>query len=434
MFFMEMNAMKRECPGFLIGVQLRPSAVAFIFCGVAALSVLGLASPLSAAEPVTIEVRAGAHDRRETPVRAILPADLKPGESWRLVRAGDGKEIAVQLLPAAAGEPAAILWILDEPLAAGQSRRYRLEPKAPAAAAAGVACKETAGQHLLFQVRGKDAIRYNSGVIPPPPPVEPLFGRSGYLHPVWSPGGAVVTNDHPLKHKHHHGIWYPWTHTTFEKRKVDFWNTAQKQGTVECVGVDAPFEGPVAGGLRARHRFLDLTAPGGPKEALKETWEVTVYNVGGCHLFDLASVQSCAGSSPLVLEKYTYGGIGVRGSGEWEAKDSVAYLTSEGKTRVNGNAQPARWCRMTGKVGDAARSLVLYCHPANFRAPQHMRLHPSEPFMCFCPAIPEKFEIVPGKPYAARYRFSVHDGEVAVEEVERIWKDYAEPPEACVVK
>ena len=389
-----------------------------------------LAASLHAADAVTLEVRAGAHDRDGTVVRAALPAAVDPAGPWRLVVAEGGREVPVQVL---AGAPPSAVWILEAPLAAGKSRAYRLEPQAPAAAPK-VECRDTEGKHLLFSVGGKPVVQYNYGVVPPPEKVEPHFARSGYLHPVWSPGGAVVSNDYPLNHKHHHGIWFPWTNTLFEGRKVDFWNMGDKKGKVEAEGLDAKLDGPVCAGFRARHRFLDLIAPDGPKEALKETWAVTVWNAKGPFLFDLESVQACAGPSPLQLVKYHYGGMGFRGSIEWEKKEGATYLSSEGKTRADGNGTPSRWCILSGNVGGAAKTIVFYGHPANFRAPQHMRLHPDEPFFCYCPAVTGDFTIEPGKPLVSRYRYSVHDGAVTQSEAERIWRDYAEPPETAVGK
>ena len=45
--------------------------------------------------------------------------------------------------------------------------------------------------------------------------------------------------------------------------------------------------------------------------------------------------------SPLVLKEYRYGGLGFRGSGEWEGAEGVEFLTSEGKTRKDGHATAA---------------------------------------------------------------------------------------------
>ncbi|PYJ93742.1 MAG: hypothetical protein DME23_25805 [Verrucomicrobia bacterium] len=146
------------------------------------------------------------------------------------------------------------------------------------------------------------------------------FKRGGYLHPVLTPSGKLITDDYPPNHLHHHGIWFPWTKTEFEGRQPDFWNMGEGKGTVEFVALHLTWNGPVHGGFQTRHRFVDLTAPE-PRVALNETWQVTLYNVGRgaarYWMFDLVSTQECATASPLILPKYYYGGLGVRGNWAW---------------------------------------------------------------------------------------------------------------------
>jgi hypothetical protein len=384
-------------------------------------------------EPVTIEVAAGKHLRRDVPVSFEVPAAFAVQERLGLdlvVPGGGSLPVPVQLLR---GEPPRLAWILEGEMPPGSTRRYRLRAGgAGSTAAPAVECTDD-GRHLLIEVHGRPALRYNHAVVEPPARVEAIFARSGYIHPLWTPAGKVITNDFPLNHKHHHGIWFPWTETVFEGRRVDFWNSAAGLGKVEFAGLKGHGGGPVLGWFRARHRHIDLTAPGGPKTALEELWEVKVYGIRGGFLFDLESTQVCAADSPLLLKEYRYGGLGFRGSGEWEGND-VEFLTSEGRTRKDGHATRARWCAVYGKVGGEPAAVTIFCHPTNFRAPQPMRIHPSEPFFNFAPSQAGDFRIEPGKPYVSRYRFFAGDGEVDAGASERLWHDYAEPPEIAVVR
>jgi hypothetical protein len=52
--------------------------------------------------------------------------------------------------------------------------------------------------------------------------------------------------------------------------------------------------------------------------------------------------------------------------------------------------------------------------------------------MGFVPSLLGEWTMEPGKDYVFRYRFLVHDGKPSVEQIERIWQDYAEPPEVKV--
>lgn len=404
-------------------------------------SVLATPPGLRADAPFVLEVRAGDADRRETPIRWELPAGTDASGDWFLVREGGAdpqgredpkgrKEVPVQV--DRIGRPAAV-WILEEPLLAGGTRRYVLERGRSWAFADRVTLADAGGKTVLVRVAGKDVLAYNHGTIAPLEGIEPLYERSGYIHPVWSPSGLVVTNDSPANHKHHHGIWTAWSQTVFEGRATNFWEQVRQEGKVECVGLEARVQGPVFAALRARHRFSDLRAPGGPRPVLDETWEITVYALDAYHIVDLVAVQRCSGASPLSIKRHLYGGLGFRGSGGWEGKDGVRFLTSEGRTRGDGHATTASWCELSGKVGGKPAGIALLCHPSTFRAPQGMRIHPDEPFFSFTPCQAGDFELEPGQDLLLRYRIAIRDEAAGAAELDRLWKDFVDPPRVARV-
>ena len=259
--------------------------------------------------------------------------------------------------------------------------------------------------------------------------LEPIYRRGGYIHPVVTPGGTVITDDYPHNHKHHHGIWFPWTNTIFEGRKPDFWNMGNGTGTVEFTGLNGQWSGPVYAGFSSSHQFVDLIAKPS-KVALTETWRVQVYATGQAyHLFELESVQRCAGGSKIQFPEYRYGGLGFRGHGQWDGVGNCFYLTANGESdRIKGHATRARWCHIGGRVDGKWGGIGVLCHPSNFRFPQPMRIHPSEPFFNFAPSQAGDWEIKPGQDYMSRYRFVVTDGRPDAELLERLWRDFAFPP------
>jgi hypothetical protein len=255
------------------------------------------------------------------------------------------------------------------------------------------------------------------------------FLRAGYLHPVFTPGGRIVTDDYPEDHPHQHGIFFAWTSTLFEGRHPDFWNMGDGTGAVVFEKLEDVRGGPERATFKARLRHVDLSGPQ-PKTALNEVWEVTVYRaVPGMSryaMFDIVSTQECASASPLILPDYRYGGIGIRGHRNWREKTNVSFLTSEGKDRIAGDDTPARWCSIHGRVDGQPAGLAALGHPANFRAPQPLRIHPDDPYFNFSPSKRGQWEITPGKPYVSRYRFLAYDGEVNASELNRLWDNYAQ--------
>lgn len=379
--------------------------------------------PARAAHTLTVD--AGAIDRRDTPVSFLMPKDARAG-SWQL-RGEDGAALPLEVSPDGQGH-----FILPH-LPAKQSRTFQLDPAAAAAPGVEVAAD---GKTLKVTSAGHEMIRYQGEMSDLPPGFAPQFQRGGYISEVFTPAGKLVSDDYPPNHRHHHGIWSPWTKTQFEGRHPDFWNMGEKTGRVEFVDHGQPWSGAVCGGFTAHHRFVDLTPGPEPKVALNETWDVVIYHPTGgdkpYYTFDLAITQTCATADPLILPKYHYGGLGFRGNRAWDGKDNCAFLTSEGKDRATGNETRARWCHISGKVDGGADGAVagiaILDHPANFRSPQPMRLHPTEPFFCYAPSQLGDWQIEPGKPYVARYRFIVADGPPDAEQINRMWNDYANPP------
>jgi hypothetical protein len=227
---------------------------------------------------------------------------------------------------------------------------------------------------LQIRVDGNKVLQYNHALVPPPKGASKNYIRSGFIHPLWSPAGQVLTQIHPKDHIHHMGIWMLWTNTEFEGRKIDFWNLKAGKATVRFKKFLSQIRGPVYAGFQAQHEHVDLTAPQGEKVALNETWDVRVYNLGGHKkygLFDFTSIQCCASPSPLHLLEYRYGGLGFRATSKW-TKANSDYLTSEGKTRKDGHGTRARWCDISGITEEHWEGVTIMSHPKNFRHPELM--------------------------------------------------------------
>ena len=70
-------------------------------------------------------------------------------------------------------------------------------------------CQVQAGlddQAITLTCEGKKILRYHHAEQEVPPGVDPLYRRSGFIHPLWSPEGRVLTGIQPPDHYHHYGI------------------------------------------------------------------------------------------------------------------------------------------------------------------------------------------------------------------------------------
>ena len=417
---------------------------------------------VSTATPdLVIEVDAGTHDRIDTPIRLEIPKDPSRTFPFYTFEALDSRKLV-------AGESRAgeLIWKLEAPLPAGSKRRYRLKQVPPPDAGHDLPPTvignpfnfRTAGSRFDFdghpdvislKLDGRTIFAYHKTITEPPAGIDPLYKRSGFIHPLATRSGVVVTDDFPPDHAHQHGLFFAWVNTTFDGRKVDFWNQHTRTGRV---GHDPDVPGPTFSGgpimadFHTSLRHEDTTAPGGPVPVLLEGWDIHAYNVPGCIVIDFESELKCAGNKPLKLNKHIYGGLGYRGNRQWgdptvkgndppdpSKSGHSDFLTSEGKRRGDGNHTRPRWADLSGEVDGKVGGLTILDHPGNFRYPQPVRLHPNMPYLSFAPEVLGEFEIVPGQKYVSRYRLIVHDGRPDLALIERVWNDYAEPPKVRIL-
>ncbi|MGH7947438.1 MAG: DUF6807 family protein, partial [Opitutaceae bacterium] len=218
----------------------------------------------------------------------------------------------------------------------------------------------TGGQPVLVYRKDRDNV--------PRAGINPDIKRAGYIHPVYSPAGKIVTDDYPPNHAWHHGIWTPWVKTAFQGRTPDFWNMEKKLGRQDFVALERTWNGPVHGGFASRQQMVDLGAAT-PLVVLNETWVVRAYDMAGAarpvRMFDLEVTQTCATNDRLELPKFHYGGFGFRGAAEWNGPGDVAtFLTSDGVTdRIKGNNTRGNWCFLGGKLDGAISGTAILGHP-----------------------------------------------------------------------
>lgn len=386
-----------------------------------------------ATQALSIEVEAPHATHGNKPiddaiVRLTLPESASAVGPWRLMalaKPGPAREVAVQL------DGRDVVFVVAGRLEAGSPRRYRLEPRKPAAFPP-VQVHDEDGQALLVTAAGRPVLRYHVAKVQPPKPFDPIYARSAFIHPIWTPKGRIVSNQFPVHHHlHQNGLWFAWHLSTFEGRNVSFWDPLQHSGAIEHDRTAALVSGPVFGGFVVAHRWTDISAPGGTKVAAHETWEVKVYGARGSDahpfVFDLSSTVTCPGA-PLVNRKHIYGGLAFRAAGEWEGSGGLAFLTSEGKTRKDGNETRARWCAIKGVLCGEDTGIAFLGHPENFRAPEPLRLHGEMPYFSFAAPQLGEFSLASRTPFVSRYRIVVHDGLLEAEDLDRRWAAYATPP------
>ena len=229
---------------------------------------------------------------------------------------------------------------------------------------------------------------YNTATVMPPQGQPEHYQRSGFIHPLYSPQGTVLTDDFPVGHTHQHGMFFAWTKTTFHGDHVDFWNQHKGTGTVRHVEILETASGLDSGLFKVRQHEVSLEH--GP--ALEDTsTSFKILNRKDPFEIEIEIEQKCLTETPVVMEEYHYGGFAIRGTALWndEAgdlfKSPMNILTREGKNKAGSNHTRPGWIAAWGPAVNGLAGIAILDHPDNLRYPQPVRVHPRMPYFVFSP-------------------------------------------------
>jgi hypothetical protein len=359
-----------------------------------------------------------------------------PSNSLSLSEVTGNKNTAISF-QVSEGKPRRIYWLIS-PRSGVTKRTYQLSKSAPKKINIIEAVKNDSA--LVIRSGNKNLLSYQYKTVYPPAGQDTNYKRSGFIHPLWTPHGQVLTRIQPPDHYHHYGIWNPWTHTLFEKDTVDFWNIKGRQGTVRFAKFISQTSGPVFSEFTALHEHVVFKKDGTEKVALNELQTVRAYHPdadNNYYIVDITSKMSCASQSPLLIVAYRYGGLGWRATEFWD-KDNSEMLTSEGKTRDNTDNTKAKWIIVYGALpGNDEGGIAMLSHPSNYNHPEPLRIWDKKAnggrgdvFANFAPTKDKDWLLEPGKTYTLKYRLVVFNGKMDAGKAESAWKSFAMLPSA----
>lgn len=296
-------------------------------------------------------------------------------------------------------------------------------------------------QSLAIYRGDAEVLRYNITAPKAPEGIKKEFERSGYIHPIFSPRGRLVTGDFAADHPHQHGLFVAWTNTSFRGTPVDFWNQLKAIGVVLHDRVISTRASKDAAELVVAVKHYAIANSGERTAILDDVWKINVSlesnQDGGAdderYLIDFSTQQTNITEHPLSINEYHYGGIGFRGNNAWYSDESAKalgafvkqpdaeplalqltrhrFLTSEGNDRRLGNHSRPEWTALYGLVDEESVAGVRV-RPSqdNTHYPDPVRLHPTKPYFSITPCYLGGFEIQPGETYTAKYHFEVFDG------------------------
>ena len=383
-----------------------------------------------------LTVRAGNHDRLNTPVCVLLaeqeqqanldPKLLAEARSVTLTDA-DGKELPAQLtrpglLNASAIRPGVVareLHFILPTLKKGGSIELTAVLSSDPPPPPRFTWRNAPGEYAEL-IRGtRPVVRYMCNTLDQ----SNLEETYKVYHHVYDPAGIrFVTKGSGGKYPHHRGLFFGYCDVTYgDGQKANTWsgrNTPQTHG-----GILAEEVGPVLG----RH-LAAVEWRGKQNEVyLNESREVTVYDVPGGTLIEFASRLTTAGGKIKLDGNAPHAGFHFRADQEVAAETEklTYYLRPDGKGelgRARASAQNVPWDAISFVLGKE-RYTVLYLDKPGNPKPVEYNERTYGRFGSFF-----KYELDDGKDLEVDYRIWLQDGEMTVEEAKALSDGFVEPP------
>ena len=274
-----------------------------------------------------VTVAAGAQDREAQVVTVSLPRN--PPLQAVTVREANGAKVVAQM------QGPNVVAFRSKPLKAGAEVNYLVdEDEHPAKPDKSGMQAVQNGDGIKLSWNGRPVVGYVSRPQTARKDFPPAAARGGYLHPLYSPAGVLVTDDSPKDQPFQHGIWTTWQKVETAGSRPDFWDLTKAKGGAAVESIGTVWGGPLAAGFDARQFFTDFDQHKGTT-VLREAWDVRALR--GSERATLVDVSSSlqAVNGDVTLGTNPFGGIMVRGNRDWQG-DKAIFLTSEGADRGKG--------------------------------------------------------------------------------------------------
>ena len=277
---------------------------------------------------------------------------------------------------------------------------------------------EAAGRYT-FHEGDHPVLTYNFGAVGVPEGVGGRYAvaRSDYVHPLYGPGGEVLTEDYSPDHPHHRGIYWAWPEVTYQGQTRDL---HALQGVFARPVRILRQEG------KADHALLEAENVWKWSDVEPIVREHTVIRVrareGGRRAIDFQFRFEALEESVSIARRGRdkYGGLNIRLSSR-QGQRIVTHTDPP-------DANPRRaWAQLAGVPpgGKSPVGVVILEHRSNPHYPGDWIQFPNLNWLQ--PTFPAKgtaYELAPGKPLVLRYRLIVHEGEMKDPDLAEQWDAY----------
>lgn len=267
-------------------------------------------------------------------------------------------------------------------------------------------------------------LTYNYGVINAPAEVDPRYGRSGYIHPLWGLDGEVLSQDFPKDHPHHRGVFWSWPQCKIGDREIDPWDLrGARQVFSRWMVQDAQKNRAY---LEVENAWiLDYQA----EPFVRERLQITAWPADERGRFlDFAITLTNVSSQLFSLRgrgETGYGGFNYRPDA---ARPDKQITAATGLLKEDALLVPSPWADYSARdpQSGAFAGVALFQHPRNPDYPHPGWILRHYGFLGASWPQYEEYTLQPGESVTLQYRIFVHRGTAEKAEVAQVFERWAE--------
>ena len=359
--------------------------------------------------PVTVELPPGFADTAGA--WEVLPRQGKTEES-----------VYAQIIPVTPENPVLRAIFLWDPQTTGEpSVRQFILHRSPKPVMPAFSFEDTDSTHLAVLQEGKPVLAYTYGMYLKEGVPEDRR-RSCYLSPVYGLDGELLSDDFPVDHFHHRGIFWAWPQVFIGGDSLSLWDIYRINQRFERWTVRQT--GPVFARLEVENGWY-----AGEKKVAAETLKLTVYKAGKSGRALDVSLSWQALEEPIRIigssaEQKGYGGFSFR----FAPFEGPVITTSSGTQAEDTNLLPFPWADLSARFNGTndVSGAAIFENESNSGFPNGWTLRHYGFLGVAWPGL-EPFTFQPGEPVETVYRVWLHRGNVADGKVKEAYEAFSEP-------
>jgi hypothetical protein len=287
---------------------------------------------------------------------------------------------------------------------------------------------EDDGKALTVLENGGKVLVYHYEIAAVPENVPERYRRACYIHPLYSPGGTVLTQDFPFDHRHHRGVFWAWPDSTLgpDDKRCDIWAIdGVRQIHEKWVKKEA---GPDKAVISAENTWQYEKDPENPVMREAVTMEVHPAE-DGARAIDFSLAFTNISNKVFTLRGATtdskgYGGFCLRPPAP---NKPMEFTTASGVEEEDILRCETPWADVSFRKAPGSEEqagAAIFQHPDNPGYPHPGWIFRHYAFLGASWPHTDPIEMQPGGSFTLKYRLYTHDGDARKAKVKRAFKSW----------